>query len=106
MEKINATKVEVLALTNALDACVNIAGRVCFLGLKDAFTFNAAVEMTFAHEAIDVEEHEADHEAIVELIDAALASLDAKPAGAMKAIKSALVAHYVAFDRFEAFVSE
>mmetsp|Transcript_1452 Transcript_1452/g.4884 ORF Transcript_1452/g.4884 Transcript_1452/m.4884 type:complete len:180 (+) Transcript_1452:1256-1795(+) len=105
MEKINATKVEVLALTNALDACVNIAGRVCFLGLKDAFTFNAAVEMTFAHEAIDVEEHEADHEAIVELIDAALASLDAKPAGAMKAIKSALVAHYVAFDRFEAVVS-
>jgi len=104
MEKINATKVEVLALTNALDACVNIAGRVCFLGLKDAFTFNAAVEMTFAHEAIDVEEHEADHEAIVELIDAALASLDAKPAGAV--IKSALVAHYVAFDRFEAFVSE
>ncbi|EOD09966.1 hypothetical protein EMIHUDRAFT_452756 [Emiliania huxleyi CCMP1516] len=99
MEKVNATKVEVLALTNALDACVNIAGRVCFLGLKDAFTFNAAVEMTFAHEAIDVEEHEADHEAIVELIDAALASLDAKPAGAMKAIQSALVAHY-------AFVSE
>ncbi|EOD37326.1 hypothetical protein EMIHUDRAFT_122408, partial [Emiliania huxleyi CCMP1516] len=100
MEKIISTKVEVIALTNALDACVNIAGRVCFLGLKDAFTFSAAVEMTYTHEASDVEEHEADHQAIVELIDAALASLDAKPAGAV--IKSALVAHYVAFDRFEA----
>jgi len=103
MEKIISTKVEVIALTNALDACVNIAGRVCFLGLKDAFTFSAAVEMTYTHEASDVEEHEADHQAIVELIDAALASLDAKPAGAV--IKSALVAHYVAFDRFEAVVS-